>query len=446
MCFCAPPGSRRFVRSHSLSISPGGLHTPHIHSTPHTPSSLGSLSRYTSLTTPFYQTRPSTNHPLSTTPTNMDGSSGYHSHSQQGSLSRSNSGRQKLPFGQLIRQSSHSPHPHSLTNSPSPLSTPPSYQSSNQIRAGIRYAHQTPGSSGRLSSLAEEEGKRGRTKQGSQRGKKDSKSTNQYEISQSCVLVSDDEGDSPTDEGTFPLGLTMSFNSSQSVDDLEGQPEPGPHSFSEHAQYRRPSSTGHAQSSQAVITGTDRVGFKRSSSFTYRSTKLSQELADIHSRADSLYGEHPSPVGDINSGSPKIGSFQLPFLFPQTAEKIGLFSQCDTCDSVEVDRSEACDGVEACSGETSESVEVCPGLVRLRESLLLGCELKAMAQARQSPILLLSTSTNLVRSTALAQVLQPYVTSSHTHRVTLAWVVVPSAAVNSWCSMLRLSLSLSLVC
>jgi len=302
-------GSGRYLRSVSHSTSPGSTatHTLSIN----TPSSLGSLTRYNSLTTPFYQARSAL--PETSTPTSIDISSGYHSRAHIGSigsLSRSNSGRKSVPFGQLIQpqtvlySGSPSPHRGSITSSPSPHSTPPT-QSSNQTR-GLKYAHPVPGSGGRLSSLVEESDKTGSGTQRKSEGKV-------YEITQSCLLVSD-EG-SLTEDESFPLDLNMSLNTSQSEDH------------------------------ECELRSTEQTQNRRTGSFNQR---LSQDLAAI------------SATG---STSDKMGSFQLPFLFePQ-------------------DRGPVID---------------CPSLNTLKESLSLGKELIAMAKARQGPIMLLSTSTNLV--------------------------------------------------
>lgn len=319
---------------------------------------------------PFYQTRPSQDTPRSTTPTNIDTSSGYHSRTHGGSLSRSNSGRGKLPFGQLISQPplTLSSHRHSLTNSPSPLSTPPSSLTSNQIRAaGIRYSLPTHGSAGRLSSLVEGEISRG-AKGGSKQGNKERNNT--YEITASCVLVSDEEdGNSPTDD--YSLGLNMSF--SRSTEDLEGM-----------------TSIEVAQNTTKSDALTLEGSRNRSSSFTQRNSQLFQDLASIRNRSNSLGKERGSEeVTFGGSESPEIASFQLPFLFPPTT-------------------------AEGRSDKTSSSFRddvPCSCLTGLSDSLVIGRELVAMAQARQGPIMLLSTSTNLVSGPQCTCVLHVLLTS-----------------------------------
>lgn len=164
--------------------------------------------------------------------------------------------------------------------------------------------------------------------------RKESKTT--YDISTSCVLVSDeDEVSSPTDE--FSLGLEMSFNGS--VEDL----------------YVPVVSAAHSQN------GTPQLSEGGGSSRVHQNPRLSQDLAAVHDNHDNE--------------SPKIGSFTLPFLFPASIEDVDEVMTSDR-----------------------DSILVCPCLSSLKDSLLMGRELVAMAQARQSPIMLLSTSTNLVRT------------------------------------------------
>ncbi len=189
-------------------------------------------------------------------------------------------------------------------------------------------------------------GRKGGSKQGN----------NAYEITASCVLVSDEEDrDSPTDD--FSLGLNMSF--SRSTEDLEGVA----------------STEVTAKSNEFTVENSR----SRSSSFTQRNARLSQDLAAIRNRANSLSKERSSEeVTFGGSESPEIGSFQLPFLFPPTIAE-GRSDQ----------RSSERDGV------------LSPCLTGLSDSLVIGRELVAMAQARQGPIMLLSTSTNLVSCTCV---------------------------------------------
>ncbi len=220
------------------------------------------------------------------------------------------------------------------------------------MRGGTRYSLPTHGSSSRLSSLVEE------TNKGKKKGKKESR--NLYDISTSCVLLSDEDAvRSPTDE--FSLGLEMSFTGS--LEELDGA----------------------AASNKRLQNCTPRLADKnrgvKSASILQQNARLSQDLAAVQGETD-----------DNLDGSPKIESFTMPFLF---SPSIDYDKQNDE------------------QSLTNECVG-CPCLNGLADSLLIGGEMVAMAQARQSPIMLLSTSTNLVYT--------PQYTALHTSLLVVVYI------------------------
>ena len=201
--------------SAAVVVSPGSCSTAG-HGSSHTPSSGGSLTRYTSLTTPFYRVPLQRQHIAAvhygftpsggTTPTNVNTESPPHGlssymptgsspqalgfHSNSFNRRRSDNSLQvfarspPLPFGRLIYQQQHpspqhppshsspssSPHSQSASNlchhkstSLSPLSTPPSANlpspvggSSRTLGHGIKYSLTPHGSGTKLSALTEE--------------------------------------------------------------------------------------------------------------------------------------------------------------------------------------------------------------------------------------------------------------------------------------------------
>lgn len=258
--FPGRPNSRRC----SLSSTGSGNHTSgrssgrnsvpgHTHSG-HTPSSAsGSLSRYTSLTTPFYQphsprqgakqspdmsatpVNKTVKPPRSHSGTNHLGSFG----SIPGQLGPSPPGL--IPFGQLvphqqptsaaaygspvsnINACSNSYHSNRVSPTPSPLSTPPS-SSPGAHHAGTKGSLARRNSGTKLSALTEERERKKKPAKSAGTGTPTVKQTSGgFDIiSHSCLLGFSDDDDEDNglelEEDNFPVGLTTSLSSSLSVD------------------------------------------------------------------------------------------------------------------------------------------------------------------------------------------------------------------------------------
>ena len=311
----------------------------------------------------------------------------------------------------------------------------------------MRYASASHGSGTKLSALAEErEIEREKERIGRQRHSQSTKRGGQRKtvcedfITQSCLLNSDDEGDSchgeerDVEESFLPLSLTMSFNSSQSTDDQEV-----PEINTEHAQYRDTSERAQCRdsSNKLAFVGQDKVkftvsgeaniqresGVRRASSFSHRNPRLSQELAAIRTKATNL-SYHDNSLDQVtptekhtyifdSSRSPEIVQFQMPFLFPlqnsnNTAASPGGYRQRHSQPTPRRSSRSSLPSADSEPRRTNQRKSPlandedrvnrgCPCLCELKQNLLLGKELLAMAQARQGPIMLLSTSTSLVR-------------------------------------------------
>ena len=381
----------------------------------HTPSSGNSLTRYHTLTTPFYQ--PAANSDINAVEQTTKFTSHFHNpgsplscsgkhNPSEGSPLSSTSPFSKLLPSQLQYGSSplsnsprsYSPHHSQHT---SPRSTPPSLPSPVEgpsSRPGMRDAFVTPGSGTKLSSLAEQDevdSPQSRTFRRSGSGPK--LSTCDDFITHSQLLNSDEE------EEDFPLNLSL--NLSQLTDDQEGGENDQVSSsarlvafdrdcvkFSQHPQVPRNSSRP-----------------KRASSFSQKRT--SPDLQHTRTRAPSL-SALGNPFHDSNftttltenkthnfnsSPTSSIVPFHLPFLL-STSSSTNAASQRSQKAKRMVQRSQSAHGHASSSGPVSDHCEVDGGescLASLSQSMVLGEELLAMAKARQGPIMLLST--DLVR-------------------------------------------------
>ncbi len=259
-------------------------------------------------------------------------------------------------------------------------------------------------------------------------------------ITQSCLLgfsgdEEEEEGEGEGREGdtasleleeeNFPLSLTMSLTD-QEEEDNEGEVPGGRRSHAYNQ--RRPDVM---MSGNAVqILGSDAVRYapattpsqprpkssvgrkgetasgstrpKRASSFSHqqRSSQLSQELAALHTKASSLSAHGDPFVPGFSAATPHLTSspsaeivaFKLPFTFSgSTAEE-------DKLEGGSCPPAPPTPGREGEEGE-GEDGNVCFGSLKLssmKDSLVLAREMHAMAKARQGPILLMSTSADLV--------------------------------------------------
>ena len=417
----------------------------------HTPSSTGgSLSRYTSLTTPFYQPPPTLTRQSSrgstdagSTPVNrkLESPSAAapqsHSNAQYnnpGSIPAGFMGPSPpgvVPFGRLMQtqhpyavmgyspasnpSSNYSSYRHRVSPGTSPLSTPPSTSPGTHLLhygaggSGGGGAASKPGglsrrnSSSKLSALAEErERKVVAVKKGSEESSAKTSSGGFDIITQSCLLgFSEDENEEVLDEESFPHSLNMSFHSN------EGE-EPG---YQSHTH----STTGiiGASGNTLQFVGVDAVHYapptsnaakmraskpRRAASFSHqRNPQLSEQLAALNTKASSL-SAHGDPFDPSHRTSPTLMSspsaeivpFKAPFVFSDPSPG----SIRPSRRSLGGDRGQK-------RGEEGEGDGgVCFGALKLREmkdSLVIAEEMHAMAKARQGPILLMSTSADLVR-------------------------------------------------
>ena len=441
-CHSFPAGSRRY--SLSPSQSPGSYS-----STGHTPSSGGSLTRYTSLTTPFYHVAIEVNAPPSVsaagrdqtgTPTGTLTVAVTSSHSQNPvsspPLSRSNSTKRRPsdpfilshtpPFSKLLSQNqysrmhsnstntshSNSPHVHNLSsnkvsNSPSPLSTPPSSlpsQSPSAIKPlhshGMRYALAAHGSGTKLSALAEHV-ESNPQKQVPRRSDSVPKlSACDDFITHSQLLQSDEEDD-------FPMSMSLNSSHTSSKTDEPDSPEPEERDAAKRLSFTQSddhTASGGARDSQP----------KRAASFSYgtKSSALSHKFEEIQRRATNLSAHldpfvdadfTPTPTeGKTFNISPTVAlvPFKLPFLLSgsrdgshrtgkrsPSLQRHSLGQKSERRASTEL-KSPVLNQLEREGGASF--------LAGLSQGMVLARELLAMAAARQGPIMLLST--DLVRS------------------------------------------------
>lgn len=429
-------GSRRY--SLSPSQSPGSYS-----SASHTPSSGGSLTRYATLTTPFYQVAIGVSVPppagaarrdQTGTPTGtpIGTFSGSRSPNPSPPLSRSNSTKRRTsdpfilshtpPFSKLLSQTQHqrghsgsatlhsnSPHTPNFSgikasNSPSPLSTPPSSllsQSPGTAKPlhsyGMRYALSAHGSGTKLSSLAEhvESKPQKRAPRRSDSGPKLS-ACDEF-ITHSQLLHSDEEDD-------FPMSMSLTSNSSSqasSKTDEQDSPEPDipEPDMARHLGFTQ--SDAHFASSQKA--GTSDVRPRRAASFTdgTRSSALSHKFQEIRRRATDLsalrdtFGDAdftPTPTErktfDLSPTSALV-PFKLPFLISGSHEGSRRTGKIPPS-SLRRSPGQKPEGRAPPELKSSASDDAsCQA--GLTQSMELARELLAMAAARQGPILLLST-------------------------------------------------------
>ena len=440
------PSSRRCSGSSGGCQSSGRSSAlGHAHSSHTSSSAGGSLSRYSSLTTPFYQVSPRQGHqqgnrdsvtPKRESPT-MPPRTNHHNSLSSAGPSLSNS----VPFGKLIQaQTGYSPmsnisfNSHHSRSSPiSPFSTPPSsipspspHHGPSGPGPGVKCAPARRNSSTKLSSLTEErETKKEVSLEKNNFGGFDA-------ITQSCLLNSDDDDDDDVlevEEENFPLGLSLTSSlSTDQEDDVEGfKCQSSIHSCGVHTLQSsgcnlhftgyndavrffpgqlnlqpgssccRPASASSGNKSSRVLSGKP----KRASSFSCQhNPRLSQELADINSRAISLsaHGDPHEPnltTPTFNtSPSAEIVNLKVPFHYSEPSpDTKSVVRQPQRRDSRSQSDEEILDGVNLGSLKWSD----------MMESLILVREMQAMARARQGPILFMSTSTDLVRVSLLMQ-------------------------------------------
>lgn len=307
---------------------------------------------------------------------------------------------------------------------------------------GIKYGLTPHGNGTKLSSLAEE-GEKGNDNRsdshlvatntkGKSKPIKDRKPslTGDF-ITQSCLLNSDDEDEPDLVGDNFPLSLSMT----SSIDSEQGQQFLGAaggasktdsvpssvHAVSFHsndavrfairspdAREQRPASARECERSKPNLRGQKKL--QRASSFSQQcSRQLSNELADIRQRANSL-SAHGNPLdpnftsssllvagGDHNLEiTPEIMPFKLPFLFSSSSGSQDLASppfassgEGGGDSSTRLLCGSALGHSPSTKGEEEGEESSC--LAILKKSYLLGRELLAMARARQGPIMLLST-------------------------------------------------------
>lgn len=364
--------------------------------------------------------------PQSQSRTNYYGSAGSVPNSIPGQMGPSPPGL--LPFGQLIPPATTtSPASNLSSNSyrnrtspgtaSSPISTPPSSLSPGSHTLhymGTKGALTRRNSGTKLSALAEERGRKKKTANKKSGGTPTEKtSSGGFDIiTQSCLLGFSDgeDGDDLDLEENFPLSLTTSLSSSTSVDqdDTDGK---GSEPKGEGRQCLE------CSGNTLQFVGKDAVHFspagprprsssgtwgeqdtkERASSFSYqRNPRLSQQLAAVNTKASKL-SAHSDPFDPKFQTPPpslssEIVAIKAPFLFSSAAS-----------DNHHVPPPEQ-EGREALpheEGEEGQGVGVGFGSLNLSDMmdlLVVVREMHAMGKARQGPILLLSTSADLVRT------------------------------------------------
>lgn len=353
-----------------------------------------------------------------------------------------------VPFGRLIQTQQHlssnlsnmssnsySSRRNRLSPATSPLSTPPS---SSPGLLPTHHGGGGPGNKGglsrhnsgtKLSALTEErEERRKMTKKGG--GDTSGKiSSGGFEfISQSCLLDSSGDENSGAvefeeEEEDFPL--TMSLNSNPSTDQEDNDRE------EQNYPATALTNSGHTlqfmgldvvhfalAQSQPMSSGTSRrengkarSTTRRAASFSHqRNPRLSQQLAAVNTKASKL-STHGDPFDPSCLATPSLTSslsaeiiaFKAPFVFPGSSSSANNRSPMDSNKRAPQGREAAKfrGGGGSGAGEDEEEVIVCFGSLKLpdlKDYLVIAEEMHAMAKARQGPILLMSTSADLVRS------------------------------------------------
>jgi hypothetical protein len=269
-------------------------------------------------------------------------------------------------------------------------------------------------SGSKLSALAEERGRKKRTTKKTTSNPTEKTSSGGFDIiTQSCLLgFSEGEEDSDLEEANFPLSLTTSLSSSLTEEtDAKGVELKGEESqdldnsrnilefVGRDAVHFAPASPRPKSSAAETHNEQDAKqpwsGRKRSSSFTYqRNPRLSQQLAALNTKASNL-SAHSDPFDPKFQTPPSLSSeislIKAPFLFTGATN-----GHCLPPTSRRAPQSRGYRGeVE----EEEGGVDVHYGSLKLSDivrSLIVVQEMHAMAKARQGPILLLSTSADLV--------------------------------------------------
>ena len=360
----------------------------------------------------------------------------------------------------------------------SPVSSPPSFPSSaadalhHTPKGGASLARRNSGT--KLSALAEErETKKRKPKRGSNGGggggggggappPAEKTSSGGFDIiTRSCLLGFSDEEDGDTDAGrleveedSFPLGLTTSLGSNDQEDSERGGT----------LQFQGPDTVRFAVARSGSGRGGGgggggEKGVKRASSFTHhqRNSRLSQQLESLNTRASSLSTDggdaferklFPAVISSPScSATAEIVPFRVPFLFSES-------SPGDDCNpgftrgaALEHEQSQPklpSKEVALQEGrERARAKKIVFGPLRLSEvldALVVAKELHAMGKARQGPILLLSTSADLVRSGGEGKKGGSkglHLSSFSPHRATPGLPVGSRGALSRSCSMPR---------
>lgn len=333
------------------------------------------------------------------------------------------------PYGTLSRHTSSSPSPSSLTLSPSSKPPPPmtvgptgSTPSGRTPTRGLRYSLSAHGSGSKLSSLAEQaelETQNHSTREMKQKIQKTKKTTEKESssrnsdggvhldnlITASQILGSDDE------EVDFPL--TLSLHSSQSSNKTDEQEMEGEESCGvgcgsevETPKMKKAQIQGASDGSRRCKSAGH--GVRRASSFSRQhSYQLTENFQQINSRAASL-SAHQSMLGSNSSMTPttlKQCDFQVSpaaeikpvtptFHLPSPSPPPSSQPSSNTNKSEKSDFQNSISSSDLYSSSHQEEggmeeVTVC--LTPLRKAMALARELVGMAQARQGPIMLLST-------------------------------------------------------
>ncbi len=366
-----------------------------------------------------------------------------------------------VPFGKLIQvqhqpslpgnspmsqvsSNSYSFGSYSKPLSSSPLSTPsPSPSSlsspctgagggiSNQVGGGAVFKHplSSRNSGAKLSSLAEERESEKRNNPSTCKT-----SSGGFDIiTRSCLLNSDDEEIDDDTLEDFALGLNMSLTSSYEDAELKSPQHQVPHKTRDihatmessqggvlrftgydavqyapvsHHHHPRPVS---AKGTKINSTSGNRasVAPRRAASFSHKKNpRLSHDLNAINTKATRLTPDHlnsdPLTTPTLNySPSSEIVAFDVPFLFSTSSST--RTENSDSSSSIKKSLNKANDPSPS-SFEKEEAFEDANiGSLKwsdMRDSLILVEEMRAMARARQGPILLMSISTDLVRKGA----------------------------------------------
>lgn len=325
-----------------------------------------------------------------------------------------------LPFGQLIPPYSPASNLSSYRNRPSsgtasPLSTPPSLSPGTHTLhyTGTKGVLARRNSGTKLSALTEERGRKKKTAKKTSGNPTEKTSSGGFDIiTQSCLLGFSDSEDNDLDleEANFPLSLNSSLDG-KGVEPKGEEPQGmqcsgntllfvGNDAVHFAPTCSRPKSSTGTRKEQPDSKQSG-ISIKRASSFSYqRNPLLSQQLASLNTRASSLSAcsdPHDPRFQTPPSLSSEIIAIKAPFLFSAGASggHMPPFS---------VGEPQGGGRALPRAGEEVGEEGMCFGSLNLSDmvdSLIVVREMHAMSKARQGPILLLSTSTDLVRSVIL---------------------------------------------